>query len=92
MVYVLYNTTAGAHYEIEKLNAKMNEIFPGEQAEFFDAISVEDKMSIVSMLSENDRLVIVGGDGTLNRFVNSIEEENMRFRYTVMRAVRVTTL
>lgn len=79
MVYVLYNTTAGAHYDVEKIRAKMLEFFKNEEISLTDAILVEDKMSFVSVLNKNDRLVIVGGDGTLNRFVNSIEDRDYPF-------------
>ena len=79
MVYVLYNTTAGAHYEVEKIKEKMAEFFGAEQMCFTDAISVEDKKLFVSKIGEGDRLVIVGGDGTLNRFVNSIEDKEYPF-------------
>lgn len=72
MVYVLYNSTAGAHFGVDKIKCKINECFPGEQMTFTDTLSVDDKESYLSKLSEGDRLVVVGGDGTLNRFVNSL--------------------
>lgn len=79
MVYVLYNTVAGAHYGAEKIREKMLEFFKGEEISLTDAILVDDKKSFVEALGVGDRLVIVGGDGTLNRFVNSIEDKDYPF-------------
>ena len=79
MVYVLYNNTAGAHFGVDRIKAKMLECFRGEEITLTDAISVEDKRDYVSKLCEEDRLVIVGGDGTLNRFANAIEDKEYPF-------------
>ncbi len=79
MVYVLYNTFAGAHYSVEKIKAKMLEFFKGEEISLTDAVTVDDKRGFVEALGVNDRLVIVGGDGTLNRFVNSIDDKEYPF-------------
>ena len=79
MVYVLYNTVAGARYCEEKIREKMLEFFKGEEISLTDAISVDDKKSFVEALGVGDRLVIVGGDGTLNRFVNSIDDKEYPF-------------
>ena len=79
MVHVLFNSFAGAHYGEAKLEEKMKEFFPGEKILLSDAIAIEDKQSYISMLEADDRFVIVGGDGTLNHFVNSIEDREYPF-------------
>lgn len=79
MVYVLYNTHAGAHLAAEKIKEKMSEFFKGEKLFLADAVSVDDKRQFVSQILPTDRLVIVGGDGTLNKFVNSIDDKNYEF-------------
>jgi diacylglycerol kinase family enzyme len=79
MIYVLYNQTAGAHYGVERISEKMRESFPGEQINLTDAISVENKGEFIKQLTADDRLVIVGGDGTLNHFVNEIEDKEFDF-------------
>ena len=79
MVHVLFNSFAGAHYGEAKLEEKMKEFFPGEKILLSDAIAIEDKQSYISMLEADDRLVIVGGDGTLNHFVNSVEDREYPF-------------
>ena len=79
MVYVMYNATAGAHYGIENIKNKIEERFPGEETELVSAITVDDKQAYLDKIGEGDRFVLVGGDGTLNRFVNSIEDRNYPF-------------
>ncbi len=73
MVYVVYNPTAGAHYGVERIRAKMCEAFPGEEIDLADTKSI-DKAEYIKGITAEDRLVVVGGDGTLNHFVNEIED------------------
>ena len=79
MLYVLYNTSAGAHYGVDRIREKMEEFFPGEEISLESALSVEDKAEYISHLTEGDKFVLVGGDGTLNRFVNDIEDKEYPF-------------
>lgn len=79
MVYVLYNTTAGSHYGEERIIAKINESFPGEEITLSDTITTEDKQAFVDKIAEGDRLVVVGGDGTLNHFINAVEDRDYPF-------------
>ena len=79
MVYVLYNSFSGAHYGEDKLEEKMKDFFPGEKLSFSDTISIDDKRSYVSNLTADDKLVIVGGDGTLNHFVNAVDDKDYDF-------------
>ena len=79
MVYVLYNSIAGAHLSADDIEKKIKEFFKGEDITLSDVVSVEDKQSYIDKLTAEDKLVVVGGDGTLNRFVNSIRDEEYLF-------------
>lgn len=79
MIYVLYNTTAGAHYGEERIAQKLRESFPGEEISMKSTLDVDDKQAYIDALKDSDRLVVVGGDGTLNRFVNAIEDREYPF-------------
>lgn len=79
MVYVLYNSTAGAHYGVDRIRIKMEESFPGEEISLSSTLSIDDKKGYIEKITPNDRLVIVGGDGTLNRFANGIEDREYPF-------------
>ena len=69
--YVLYNPLAGnktCAQKIEKLKAQYT-----ENTEYCDMTKISDYRSFLEKLEEDDVLVISGGDGTLNRFVNDTE-------------------
>ena len=77
MVYVLSNHLAGG-YSL-KNEKKVRDTFPDEEIKFFSCQEVEDKKSFVEAISENDKLVVIGGDGTLSRFVNAIDDKDYPF-------------
>lgn len=72
MIYVLTNHSAGGNFlENEK---RVRERFDGESIELYNCADVDDKREFLKKITENDTLVIIGGDGTLNKFVNSIDD------------------
>lgn len=79
MVHVLYNSKAGAHYSPEVIKRKIAEFFSESPITVTDTIEMENKQEYVSHLSSDDALVIVGGDGTLNRFVNAVDTDSISF-------------
>lgn len=69
MKYILYNSLANnkkgentAHSYVEKIT---------ESYELKDVVKL-DYQSFVNSLTENDEVTIVGGDGTINKFINEI--------------------
>ena len=79
MVFALYNTSAGSHYGEERIRAKLTEKFPGEEITLSDTLAIEDKQEFISGIGAEDKLVVIGGDGTLNHFVNGIEDKEYSF-------------
>ena len=79
MVYVLYNSFAGLHYGKDRLESKMAELFPGEETFYAEVKAVENKQIFVDAITAEDTLMIVGGDGTLNHFVNEVEDREYPF-------------
>lgn len=77
MVYVLSNHSAGGDFL--KNEERVREVFAGEEIEFFMCADVADKRTFLEMITEEDKLVIIGGDGTLNKFVNSIDDVDYPF-------------
>ena len=59
---VLYNPLSG-----NCTSEKVKQSFP--QYEFFDLTKINDYTSLFSDLTEQDSVILCGGDGTLNRFV-----------------------
>ena len=79
MVYVLYNSSAGAHYGVDNIREKMEASFPGEELSLTSTLAIDNKAEFIANLTEADKLVLVGGDGTLNRFANSVEDKDYPF-------------
>ena len=70
-IYVLYNTAAGRDTTLEVLKA-LNGTLDGD-TEFVEVTAITDHKVFFSGLEADDKLVLCGGDGTLNRFVNDTE-------------------
>lgn len=67
--YILYNPLAGngtCRENTKKLDGTH------ENTVMCDMTKIDDYKALLSQLEENDSLVICGGDGTLNRFVNEV--------------------
>lgn len=68
MRYVLYNFHAGHGTDEEKL-ARLNEAYP-DGAVLMDVTKIESYEEFFAKLSPEDTVILCGGDGTLNHFVN----------------------
>jgi diacylglycerol kinase family enzyme len=66
--YVIYNPLSGDGKSEEKARR-----LPGTELEFYDMTRITNYAAFFSGMSQEDYLVIVGGDGTLNRFVNDTD-------------------
>ncbi len=81
MIYVLYNMNAGicrAQWE-KSIKEQLSKFFENEEFEAKSTIDVEDKAAYISKITKDDKLIIVGGDGTLNHFINGIEDKDYDF-------------
>lgn len=66
--YVLYNPLAGNGNSSE--DAKLLQMVLDEELEFYDMTRITNYPVFLGDIRQEDYLVIVGGDGTLNRFAN----------------------
>ena len=66
--YVIYNPLAGTGNAQE--DAKLLQVVLDENLEYYDMTRITNYAAFLSGMEMDDFLVIVGGDGTLNRFVN----------------------
>lgn len=66
--YVIYNPLAGDGTAEE--DAKLLQVILNDELEYYDMTHITNYAVFLSGLEKNDYLIIVGGDGTLNRFVN----------------------
>ena len=66
--YVLYNPLAGSGEGKE--DTKLLQFVIDEELEYYDITRITNYKVFLSGLDVDDYLIIVGGDGTLNRFIN----------------------
>lgn len=71
--YILYNPLAGGGFSSEK-EKKVKKLFLGKDNEFLDITEINYSDFFENKLMPDDTIVLVGGDGTLNRFINDTVE------------------
>lgn len=67
--YVLYNPIAGTgdcETQVKILSSMLS-----DPLEYLDVTKIKDYSSLLASLNEDDFLIVAGGDGTLNRFINN---------------------
>ena len=69
--YILYNPVAG-HGNAEKEAKQLETLFAGDVV-FDDITKIPSLAEFIAPLSESDNVIICGGDGTINRFVNDTD-------------------
>lgn len=67
--YVLYNTKAGTKNNVEELVSLEN--FFDDELRYIDIIKIGDYREFFSGLEKDDYIILAGGDGTINCFVNN---------------------
>ena len=72
---VLYNPLAGKADDTS-FHGELTKAFEGDTLEFYD-ITKTDYAQFFASLKEGEGVIIVGGDGTINRFVNDTAELNI---------------
>ena len=73
MIYILYNPMAGNNQGYQKASELKN-IYKDQETTFLDITEVQDYDSLFyEKIKEGDSVVIAGGAGTLNRFINNTE-------------------
>lgn len=66
--YILYNPLAGNGRSKE--DAELLQVVMVDQLEYYDITHITNYAAFIGGMENDDYLVIVGGDGTLNRFIN----------------------
>ena len=76
VTYILYNPKSGNRDCEEKIKA-LRELYSARETEFINITAIDDYKAFCDGLHKSDEIVICGGDGTLNRFVNEIYDLNL---------------
>lgn len=69
--YILYNPLAG-HEQIEQVAMKLDTLYIGQETIYLDILEIKSYNDFFASLSPEDDVIICGGDGTLNKFINQI--------------------
>ena len=70
--YVLYNPMAGSGRGEETAN-KLKALYPNDELFFRNVTEMGDLPAFLDALKADDRVILCGGDGTLNHFVNDLD-------------------
>ncbi|MBR5645574.1 MAG: hypothetical protein IKX23_02920 [Treponema sp.] len=71
MINVFFNFLAN-NGDSFKEKEKISKMFEKEQVDFYEAALIGNYYEKIKTLKKNDIIIIAGGDGTLNRFINDI--------------------
>lgn len=72
--HVLYNPYASLGKGEEKAK-KLSDLLDRNYVSYYDMTKIEDLQGFINSLDKDESIVICGGDGTLNRFINSVDTD-----------------
>lgn len=81
LYHILYNPFAG-NGRGEAQAHKLDEIYGKDNVEYHNMTQIESYGDFFAQLPDDHKAVIVGGDGTLNRFINAAE--GVDFRHEIL--------
>lgn len=76
---VLYNPLSG-HCDKDAIEKELTEKLSGDALEFYDITHIENISDFLKK-AEDSNILLAGGDGTLNRFINSVNEKDIKNIY-----------
>ena len=71
-IYVMYNPMAG-NGRGEETAKKLKELYPSDELFFRNVTEMGNLPGFLDALGGEDRVILCGGDGTLNHFVNDLD-------------------
>ncbi|MBD5631976.1 MAG: diacylglycerol kinase family protein [Clostridia bacterium] len=71
MFKVLYNPLAG-HSDENQLKNSLKALVEDE-LEFYNVTEIENLQTFIDGFDKSDKVLLVGGDGTLNKFINAVD-------------------
>lgn len=66
---ILYNPLSGSGKGFDRVQM-LRELLQGQEIDLCDIREVRDYAALFAGIAEGDRLIVAGGDGTLNKFIN----------------------
>lgn len=75
--YALYNPNANSG-KGEKNARRLDRLNLGKEIEYCDVASLEDYAGFIESIPDEDDIILCGGDGTLNFFVNHVDVDGLK--------------
>ena len=72
--FVLYNPLSN-NKRGEEETKRLNALLPDDEITYCDLTKIGDMAKFFAELPEDGKVVLSGGDGTLNRFINEVSDE-----------------
>lgn len=73
--YIFFNPSSGSDRG-EKIAHKLDDILKSENLVYYN-VKTTDISAVVDSLSGSERIIICGGDGTLNSFINCVDTDSL---------------
>lgn len=80
---VLYNPLAGNGTVRDKMR-ELESLMQGDSLYFSNMLDIRDYGAFFNDMPDGASIIICGGDGTLNRFLNDTEDIRPRLRYLLL--------
>ena len=74
---VLYNPK-GNNNQSESETRSLDQILKDDKLEYFDVLKVDDIKAFISGLQSDESVILSGGDGTLNHFINAVDGADIK--------------
>ncbi len=75
--YVLYNSTSGTSVG-DSAARNLDAIYPDKELIYTDVITINDFSEFISQVTPEDEIIVSGGDGTLNNFINNVADMDIK--------------
>lgn len=77
MKYVVLLNPLSGHNAAEEAKVRLEKILAGNEL-IFEDVTKTDVANLIKQADGDTAIVIVGGDGTLNRFINTVDCDNLK--------------
>jgi len=72
IAYIIYNKKAGDSRAFESINKL--DVFIEDEVKYIEITKISDYRTFLNGLEREDYIILAGGDGTLNKFINNVDK------------------
>lgn len=86
MIHILYNPISNCSKNIDETVAKAQAHYQGEQIKKMSLVDIDDVKAYFDDLVADDKVVLIGGDGTINVLCNALRSYEIKNRIYLYKA------